>query len=228
MSNEVANIPEGEGKPAKKKLAGKTLILFIVLPAILLLGGGGAAAYFLVFKKKPVAEADAHGAPAEDGHGAKKEEAGGHGEKKEEKGGHGEKKEEKGGHGAKKEEGGGHGGGAAEPKEGDLKMAAGPNGEIFMTMPDILVNITTADNRPIFLKLKLTLQAKNQEVADTISPMLPKIKDQYTGFLRELRMEDLAGSAGYSRLQLELLKRVNMAVAPAQIDAVFIEEMLVQ
>jgi flagellar FliL protein len=41
-------------------------------------------------------------------------------------------------------------------------------------------------------------------------------------------MEDIAGSAGYSRLQLELLKRVNLAIAPAQVDAVLIEEMLVQ
>ncbi len=39
----------GEGK-AKKKLSGKTLILFIVLPAVLVLGGGGAAAYMLFFK----------------------------------------------------------------------------------------------------------------------------------------------------------------------------------
>ena len=33
----------GEGAPAKKKMAGKTLVLFIILPAILVLGGGGAA-----------------------------------------------------------------------------------------------------------------------------------------------------------------------------------------
>ena len=31
-----------EGAPVKKKMAGKTLILFIVLPAVLVLGGGGA------------------------------------------------------------------------------------------------------------------------------------------------------------------------------------------
>jgi flagellar protein FliL len=97
-----------------------------------------------------------------------------------------------------------------------------------MTMPPITVNITTADSRPAYLKLKLTLQAKDMETAEAIEPLMPRIMDQYTGFLRELRMEDLAGSAGYARLQSELLKRVNLAVAPAQIDAVLIEEMLVQ
>ncbi len=246
-----------EGKPAKKKLAGKTLILFIVLPAILLLGGGGAAAYFLIFAKKPAAEdcapkdakghaakdehgeapaadahgeataADAHGEAAADEHGkeAKKD---AHGKdvkcpeaKDEKKDAHGKKEEKKGGHG------GGHGGGG-EAKEGDIKTSTGPNGEEFLTLPDILVNITTADQKTVYLKLRLTLQVKDAEIAEAIKPALPRIKDQYTGFLRELRVEDITGSAGYSRLQLELLKRVNLAVAPAQIDAVLIEEMLVQ
>lgn len=48
---------EGEGK-AKKKLSGKTLIMFIALPALLLLLGGGGAAWFFLFKGDP--EADMH------------------------------------------------------------------------------------------------------------------------------------------------------------------------
>lgn len=201
---EGADGAEGEeGGGGKKKLAGKQLILFIVLPAILLLGGGGAAAYFLVFAKKPAAVADAHGEKGKEDEKKKKD------EKKKEKG-----KDEKGG---EKKDG-----------EGGIKLAEGPNGEGFMTLPDLIVNIATADSRPAYLKLRLTLQAKDMETAEAIEPLLPRILDQYTGFLRELRMEDIAGSAGYSRLQLELLKRVNLAIAPAQVDAVLIEEMLVQ
>lgn len=201
---EGADGAEGEeGGGGKKKLAGKQLILFIVLPAVLLLGGGGAAAYFLVFAKKPAAVADAHGEKGKEDEKKKKD------EKKKEKG-----KDEKGG---EKKDG-----------EGGIKLAEGPNGEGFMTLPDLIVNIATADSRPAYLKLRLTLQAKDMETAEAIEPLLPRILDQYTGFLRELRMEDIAGSAGYSRLQLELLKRVNLAIAPAQVDAVLIEEMLVQ
>lgn len=217
MADEKTQNPEGaEGAPKKKKLAGKTLILFVVLPAILLLGGGGAAAYFLIFKKKPEAhgEKDAHGKEAaKDEHGkdAKKEE-------------HGKDAKKDG----KKESKGEHGGGGGDDKESGIKMSAGPNGEEFMTLPDLVVNITTGDDRPRFLKLRITLQTKNAEVAEAIKPALPRIKDQFTGFLRELRTEDLAGSAGYSRLQIELLKRVNLVVAPAQVDAVLIEEMIVQ
>ncbi|OYU75035.1 MAG: flagellar basal body protein FliL [Alphaproteobacteria bacterium PA3] len=201
---EGADGAEGEeGAVGKKKLAGKQLILFIVLPAILLLGGGGAAAYFLVFAKKPAAVADAHGEKGKEDEKKKKD------EKKKEKG-----KDEKGGD--------------KKDAEGGIKLAEGPNGEGFVTLPDLIVNIATADARPAYLKLRLTLQAKDMETAETIEPLLPRILDQYTGFLRELRMEDIAGSAGYSRLQLELLKRVNLAIAPAQVDAVLIEEMLVQ
>ena len=44
--------PEGEGggegeQPAKKKLAGKKLVLFVAAPALLFCVGGGATAYFL-------------------------------------------------------------------------------------------------------------------------------------------------------------------------------------
>jgi flagellar protein FliL len=118
--------------------------------------------------------------------------------------------------------------GEKKNEEAGVTFSEGPNGEGFMAMPPITVNITTADSRPAYLKLKLTLQAKDTETAEALEPMMPRIMDQYTGFLRELRMEDLAGSAGTERLKIELLKRVNLAVAPAQIDAVLIEEMLVQ
>jgi flagellar protein FliL len=192
----------GEGAPAKKKLAGKQLILFIVLPAVLLLGGGGAAAYFFLFANKPPAgaHADAKGGDEKKGKAEKKD-------KKE--------KDKKGG----------------EKKDGEAAgpvVNEGPNGEGFVTLPDMLVNIASGSDRPSYLKLRVTLQTADLEVAEAIGPALPRIRDQFTGFLRELRMEDVAGSSGYTRLQLELLKRANLAVAPAKVDGVLIEEMLVQ
>lgn len=189
-----------EGAPAKKKLAGKQLILFIVAPAVLLLGGGGAAAWFLVFNKPPAAaSADGKADEKKDKEKDKKK------EKEKDKGG--EKKE-------------------GEPGQVPV-LGEGPNGEGLLTLPDILVNIATSSDRPAYLKLKITLKTADTEVAGALEAAVPMIKDQLTGFLRELRTEDVAGSAGYQRLQLELLKRVNLAVAPAKVDAVLIEEMLV-
>ena len=47
-------------------------------------------------------------------------------------------------------------------------------------------------------------------------------------YLRELRVEDLSGSAGVYRLKEELLARVNAAVEPINVTDVLFKEMLVQ
>jgi flagellar protein FliL len=135
---------------------------------------------------------------------------------------------EAGGHGKAK---GGHG------AEGEVAEAVpGPNGTmisygedvVFVALPEILVNITGPDGRPAYLKLKLTLEAPDDATVATITEHVPRVTDQFTSFLRELRTDDLSGSAGAYRLRLELLRRVNLVIAPSQINAVLIEEMLVQ
>ncbi|MEN5361668.1 flagellar basal body-associated FliL family protein [Brevundimonas intermedia] len=193
----------GEGGPKKKKLP----LLFIIAPvALLVLGGGGAAAFFML-KPKP---AEAHGAEAEAGHGEEKAEA---------KGGHG--KEEK-------KEGGGHGGGEGEAADPSLGVISeGPDGVTFYTLPDMVMNIQSPDGRPTFLKLKLTLEMQDAEVATHLQEEMPRLQDMFTGFVRELRPEDLSGSAGTYQLRAEILRRVNLIAAPGKIDAVLIEEMLV-
>ncbi|MGE0595693.1 MAG: flagellar basal body-associated FliL family protein [Hyphomonadaceae bacterium] len=186
---------EGDAK-AKKKLSGKKLILFIVLPAVLVLGAGGGAAYMLFFKGGGEQHASA-------------EEGGGHGKGKA-KGGHG---------GAEATE--------AIPGPNGTMISHG-EGVVFVALPEMLVNITAADGRPAYLKLKLTLEAPDDEAVAALTPQIPRVSDQFNAFLREMRTEDLSGSAGAYRLRLELLRRVNLVIAPSQINAVLIEEMLVQ
>lgn len=195
---------DGEGAPAKKKLP----LLFIIIPAALVvLGGGGGAAFMLMQPKS---------AAAEEGHG---EAAGGHGAEK-----------KSGGHGAeKKKGGGGHGGGAegeADPALGVI--TSGPDGVTFYTMPDMVMNIQSSEGRPTYLKLKLTLEMQDAELATHLQEEMPRMKDMFQSFLRELRPEDLAGSAGSFQLRAEILRRVNLIAAPGKVDAVLIEEMLVQ
>jgi len=128
------------------------------------------------------------------------------------------------GHG--KEKGGEHAG-ESTPGPNGTTITEGEN-VFFVTMPEMLVNIGGPDGRPAFLKLKLTIEAPNQEAVTTLTSQLPRVSDEFNGFLRELRTDDLAGSAGAYRLRLELLRRVNLAIAPAQVNAVLIEEMMVQ
>jgi len=57
---------------------------------------------------------------------------------------------------------------------------------------------------------------------------MPRILDNFQVYLRELRLDDLKGSAGMYRLREELLLRVNAAVQPVQVKDVLFREMLVQ
>jgi flagellar FliL protein len=129
---------------------------------------------------------------------------------------------------AKAKKGGGHGKEKAGEAGADGVVVSEGEGVMFVTLPDLLVNISAADGRPAYLKLKLVLEAADQDTVDVLEPQLPRIIDQFNAFLRELRTEDLSGSAGAYRLRLELLRRVNLVVAPKRINAVLIEEMLVQ
>ena len=126
------------------------------------------------------------------------------------------------------EKGGGHGGEEEGGGEGVGVIAAGPDGVTFYTLPDMVVNIQSADGRPTFLKLKLTLETSDPHLASTLQAEAPRLQDMFQGFLRELRPEDLAGSAGSHQLRQELLRRANLSAAPGHVDAVLIEEMLVQ
>ena len=136
-----------------------------------------------------------------------------------EKGEHGkEKKKDK-----KKEE-------KKEGKEGEKGAAIvreGPDGVVFYTMPDVVVNMQTADGRPTFLKLKLTLELPDEAVVDELNPNMPRLQDMFQTFLRELRPEDLSGSQGSYQLRMEILRRVNLVIGPSKANAVLIEEMLI-
>ena len=114
--------------------------------------------------------------------------------------------------------------------EGDKpvgEVREGPDGVLFYTIPSVVVNMQTADGRATFLKLKLTLEVPDQETVDALEPNMPRLQDMFQTFLRELRPEDLQGSQGSYQLRMEIQRRVNMVIAPAKVNAVLIEEMLI-
>ncbi len=135
---------------------------------------------------------------------------------------HAEKKAEKPKKKKKEEKGKG---GAGD--KGAAVVRDGPDGVVFYTMPDIVVNMQTADGRPTFLKLKLTLELPDEGAIETLDPNMPRLQDMFQTFLRELRPEDLSGSQGSYQLRMEILRRVNLVVAPSKVNAVLIEEMLI-
>ena len=103
----------------------------------------------------------------------------------------------------------------------------GPDGVVFYTPPDIVVNMQTPDGKPTFLKLKLTFELPDHATADDLDPQMPRLNDMFQTFLRELRPEDLSGSQGTYQLRMELQRRVNLVIAPSKVNSVLIEEMLI-
>ena len=117
-----------------------------------------------------------------------------------------------------------------EGKEGEAGAAVvreGPDGIVFYTLPQVVVNMQTADGRPTFLKLKLTLELPSEDAVEELDPNMPRLQDMFQTFLRELRPEDLSGSQGSYQLRMEILRRVNLVISPSKANAVLIEEMLI-
>ena len=118
-----------------------------------------------------------------------------------------------------------------EPKDGKEVAEALPETppEItFYDMPDIIVNIQSADTAPAYLKLSVSLELDNAEEKAGIEALKPRIVDQFQGYLRELRVDDLKGSAGVVRLKEELLRRINASAAPYRVRDVLLKQMIVQ
>ena len=82
--------------------------------------------------------------------------------------------------------------------------------------------------RPTFLKIHVSLELTSDQDAEYVKTMSPRIIDNFQVYLRELRIDDLRGSAGIYRLREELLARINMAVRPAKVKDVLFKEVLVQ
>jgi len=206
-----------EGAPAKKKLAGKTLVLFIILPALLVVGGGGAAAMMLMGGAAPAAaEAGEH---AEEGDHVEAE------------GDHAAAPADD--HDAAAAEGGDHG--EASGATGEDAAAVGQTlpceagNPCYYAMPKLVMNLaSTGGARAVMMELELSLESSSLSTFTKVPELMPRLKDTLNSFLRELRVEDLNGSGGTYTLRRELLKRFNTVLDPKKIDAVLIEGMLIQ
>lgn len=98
----------------------------------------------------------------------------------------------------------------------------------FHDLPDMLVNLNTNGRKASYLKLTISLQLDNKLDDPKIDAALPRILDTCQVYMRELRFEDLKGSAGLYRLREELLMRISQVLAPVKVDDVLFKEMVIQ
>lgn len=120
-----------------------------------------------------------------------------------------------------------HGETAAEGSASEQALAAA-HAEHKTTYPEpMMVTINHATGSSNQMVISFTFVYADPAVHDLLEARHEEIVSSYQGFLRELRTEDLVGSGAFYRLRLELLRRVNLEIAPARIDDVLIDQLVV-
>jgi flagellar FliL protein len=105
--------------------------------------------------------------------------------------------------------------------------APAPRVAVFVAMPDITANLN-APGRRAFIRLKSQMEVSGAQDAAALQAAMPRLVDLFTTYLREIRPEELRGSAGTHRLREELIARANIAASPARVTDVLFTEILVQ
>jgi len=99
---------------------------------------------------------------------------------------------------------------------------------IYVPVPEMIVNLRTPDGQSAFLKINFAIAAHDEAAGEMLKERVPDIRDALQPFLRELRPEDLAGSAGVLRIKEEMTRRVKDRVGPDKIDDILIQDMIQQ
>jgi flagellar FliL protein len=99
---------------------------------------------------------------------------------------------------------------------------------VLFDMPEIIVNLNVGNRRASYLKLRAKIEIADSRDLPHLQAAVPRLQDMFTTYLRELRPEELRGSAGTHRLREELIARANIAAHPARVTDVLFVEMLVQ
>ena len=95
-------------------------------------------------------------------------------------------------------------------------------------LPDIVANLNAGPRRTAFIKLKAKLELSRPEDQAAVQAAMPRVLDLFQTYLREMRPEELRGTAGTYRLREELVARTNIAANPAHVLNVLFTELLVQ
>jgi flagellar FliL protein len=98
----------------------------------------------------------------------------------------------------------------------------------FVDLPEIVSNLNAPGRRATFVRLRAKLEISRQEDVAAVQAAMPRLVDLFSTYLREVRPEELRGSAGSHRLREELIARASLAATPARVTDVLFVEILVQ
>lgn len=119
-------------------------------------------------------------------------------------------------------------GGKAAP-EAEAKTESHEEAAVtYVEAPAMVINLRGADGAARFLKIRFTFVPASAAESEQIKAKLPLIVDAFQPFLRELRPEDLAGSAAVFRIKEEMLVRATGAMGPGVIKDILIQDLIQQ
>lgn len=116
--------------------------------------------------------------------------------------------------GGKESDGGGHG-----------EMLAG---SVYVEVPPLTTNMLADGAGEHFLKARVMVEVTSEEDKAKAEAKMPQLQDDWNAYLRQMRPEDVQGSAAVQRLKEGLLRRASQALAPIPVKQVLMTELLVQ
>jgi len=124
-------------------------------------------------------------------------------------------------------------GGHAKPEEkkaeGGAEGGEGAAGkDAYVDVPAMMVNLRSPDGQARFLKLHFMIVPGDGIAPDAMKEKLPLLLDSFQPFLRELRPEDLAGSAAVFRIKEEMMVRATATLGDGQVKDILIQDLVQQ
>lgn len=105
------------------------------------------------------------------------------------------------------------------------KQASGP---VFVSVPEIVANLIVPPGSDSYAKMKAEIEVPNAEAAHALTRRMPRVVDVFETYLRAMHPDDLRGATGTYRLREALIRRVQAAIAPAEVTDVLFQELIVQ
>ncbi|GFE73372.1 flagellar basal body-associated FliL family protein [Novosphingobium sp. TCA1] len=119
-------------------------------------------------------------------------------------------------------------GGSEEAEHAPAESAAGEgDASSYIEVPPMIVNLRGSDSQARFLKLRFIIVAADGKT-DKVKAKLPAVLDALQPFLRELRPDDLNGSAAVFRIKEEMMTRATQALGAGMVKDVLIQDLVQQ
>lgn len=113
-------------------------------------------------------------------------------------------------------------------EEDGKHAAADAESAAYVEVPPMIVNLRSSDGQARFLKLRFIIVAADAGRSEEVKEKLPVILDAFQPFLRELRPEDLNGSAAVFRVKEELMARAAQVIGTGAVRDVLIQDLVQQ